>query len=210
MSNSVGIIILASYGPTYLANMLHVNIKTNGLLSGLPMFSRYVGGVLLSLVADFLLARGLLGAGAVRRVFNSVSQVGPALAIVFLVPSGCSVFAVVSLLVVGMFLNGSIASGHFANHMDLSPNFAGTLLGISNTFSGGLVGILTPIVVGAIFEAYGTGFAVWNWVFCGTAVVYVVGNLIYVLVLSGETQEWNHPKESLGTRSEEEKEMLRL
>ena len=46
MGNCVGIITLGSYGPTYLKSMLNVDIKTNGVLSGLPMLSRYVGGLL--------------------------------------------------------------------------------------------------------------------------------------------------------------------
>ena len=45
-NNCVGIITLGSYGPTYLKSMLNVDIKTNGILSGLPMLSRYVGGLL--------------------------------------------------------------------------------------------------------------------------------------------------------------------
>jgi hypothetical protein len=38
--DSRGIIVLGSNGPTYLKYMLGVDIKTNGVVSGLPMLSR--------------------------------------------------------------------------------------------------------------------------------------------------------------------------
>ncbi len=38
------------------------------------------------------------------------------------------------------------------SHMDLAPNFAGTLFGISNTFSGGATGWLAPLFVGLVTQ----------------------------------------------------------
>jgi hypothetical protein len=49
----------------------------------------------------------------------------------------CSVTYSIVLLCSGKFFNGALSSGHFSSFIDLAPNFAGTLFGISNTFSGG-------------------------------------------------------------------------
>ena len=49
MGNSWGIIVLGSNGPTYLKYMLNVDIKTNGIVSGLPMLSRLVSSLALLL-----------------------------------------------------------------------------------------------------------------------------------------------------------------
>ena len=51
----------------------------------------------------------------------------------------CDVTYSISLLCVGMFFSGAISSGHFSSFVDLAPNFAGTLFGFSNSFSGGKV-----------------------------------------------------------------------
>ena len=64
-------------------------------------------------------------------------QLAPAAALVLLCLTGCDVSAAVSLLCAGWFFNGALASAHMVSHVDLSPNFAGTLFGITNTFSGG-------------------------------------------------------------------------
>ena len=45
----------------------------------------------------------------------------------------CNVSYAITLLCIGMFFNGAISSGHFSSFVDLSPNFAGTLMGITNT-----------------------------------------------------------------------------
>ena len=51
-------------------------------------------------------------------------------------PSGlqCNVSYAITLLCIGMFFNGALSSGHFSSYVDLSPNFAGTIMGIVNTF----------------------------------------------------------------------------
>ena len=82
--NCVGIITLGSYGSLYLKKMLGVSIKENGVLSGLPMLSRYLGGLVHAAIADYLLKQKALPVVRVRRVFNSICMVGPALAMLAL------------------------------------------------------------------------------------------------------------------------------
>ena len=117
--------------------MLGVDIKANGVLSGLPMLSRYFGGLFHAAIADFLLARRNWSVVWIRRIFNSICMVGPAITMLILAypPFGsqCSVALTVGLLTIGKFFNGAISSGHFSSPVDLTPNYAGTLFGISNT-----------------------------------------------------------------------------
>ena len=87
----------------------------------------------------------------------------------------------------------AIAAGHFVSAVDLAPNFAGTLLGITNTVSGGGMGTLAPLVVGAITSNNHT-WAAWQIVFWLAAVVYVVGNCVYVATIRVQPQYWNEVK----------------
>ena len=93
----------------------------------------------------------------------------------------------------GMFLN-AIAAGHFSSAVDLAPNFAGTLLGITNTFSGGGMSTLSRLVCGAITTNNHT-WAAWRTVFWIASTVYIVGNLVYVLTIRAKPQYWNEVKE---------------
>ena len=91
-----------------------------------------------------------------------------------------------------MFLN-AIAAGHFSSAVDLAPNFAGTLLGITNTFSGGGMSALSRMFCGVITSNNHTWEA-WRTVFWVTGVVYVLGNLVYVMTIRAKPQYWNDVK----------------
>ena len=94
-----------------------------------------------------------------------------------------------------MFFNGAFSAGNFSSHLDLAPNFAGTLMGISNTFAGGVTGFVVPTVIGAIREMEDLEiFTRWKIIFTVGAAIYFFGNACYVLMISGEVQPWNKPQ----------------
>lgn len=190
--NTFGIVTMLRMGPAYLKFMLGLDMKTLGILSGLPMLSRYIGGVAIGRLSDWLIRSGRLSLLSARRLFNTSSQVAPAVAMVVMVYVGCNTTAVISCMVIGMGLN-AVAAGHFVSAVDLAPNFAGTLLGISNTFSGGGMGTLAPLVVGAITSNNNT-WAAWQSVFWLAAGVYVVCNCVYVATIRVQPQYWNELK----------------
>ena len=99
MCNTFGIIILSGYGSVYFKYMLGLDIKANGILSGLPMFSRYAGGVAFARLSDWLIRTERMTRLNARRIFNSLSQVGPAILIIILGYSGCDVSVAVIIKV---------------------------------------------------------------------------------------------------------------
>ena len=120
------------------------DIRTSAIISyimnlsiKLSTWSRYIGGVTIARFSDYLISSGRLSLLTSRRVFNTISQVVPAITIVSMGYVGCSPMAVVTVNIIGMFFNGAISSGHFASGVDLSPNYAGTIFGVTNTVSGG-------------------------------------------------------------------------
>ena len=107
----------------------------------------------------------------------------------------CNVDYVIAVLCIGMFFNGAFSAGNFSSHLDLAPNFAGTLMGISNTFAGGVTGFVVPTVIGAIRELDDLEiFSRWKIIFTLGAAIYFFGNACYVLMISGEVQPWNKPQ----------------
>lgn len=58
-------------------------------------------------------------------------------------------FVVVALLTLSMAANSAVYNGLFSNHADLSPNYVGILMGLSNSF-GNLSAVLAPLYVGLI------------------------------------------------------------
>jgi len=190
IANTWGISTVGHYGPTYLKTMLGVGIKANGLLSGLPMFARYVGGVVFSRLSDFLIRTKRLKMKTARRIFNTISQVGPAVMIILFLLSGCNVALAVGVQVLLMFFNGAISAGHFVSYVDMTPNYAGTLFGCSNTLSGGAFGGIVPVVAGHILQGE-PSWSKWYTVLGIAVPIYFVGNMFYVWLVSAKPQAWN-------------------
>lgn len=83
--------------------------------------------------------------------------------------------------------------GHFlqANHIDIAPNFAGTLMGLTNC-AANIMSIIAPLLVGYIVTDESQPDQ-WRIVFWISAGVYFFGNLLFVLFSSTEIQVWNDP-----------------
>ncbi len=101
------------------------------------------------------------------------------------------------------------------NHVDLSPTYAGTLMGITNTFAN-ICGFLAPYVSGSItkgnvsFDRYQhkleshrrhsyfpmqQTLSAWGTVFLLCSGVHVIFNLIFVAFGSGEVQPWDYDED---------------
>ena len=83
-ANTWGIFTLLTNTPTYMKNVQGLDIKSNGLLSGLPFLCRYLGGIAICPIADLILKRNMLSTTNVRRLFNSIGLVLPSVSLVMI------------------------------------------------------------------------------------------------------------------------------
>ena len=58
----------------------------------------------------------------------------------------------VVLLVLAVSMNGLVFSGFFVNNMDIAPQYAGTLMGISNSL-GSIAGFIASYVASKVTES---------------------------------------------------------
>ncbi|GBM03538.1 Putative inorganic phosphate cotransporter [Araneus ventricosus] len=164
-----------------------VNTK-NGLLSALPNLMLSIVTIFASIMADKLRKSGKLRVTVIRKIFNSIGFFGPAVCLVSVSLVGCEPFTIVILLSLAMGLNGFAYSGFICTYVDMNPDFAGTLYGISNCLAS-FTGFLVPAFVGWIVQ---DGQTVRNWgiVFITSSTVFVVTGLIYNIFCSAELQPW--------------------
>jgi hypothetical protein len=107
----------------------------------------------------------------------------------------------VALIVISQVFVALQYSGFVSNPGDLAPHFAGTLYGLSNTFST-LSGIAAPLVASAL-TARVSGRArmyahtytqntldEWRSVYWISAAILVFGALIFAVFASGQVQPW--------------------
>ncbi|KAK4293224.1 hypothetical protein Pmani_034058 [Petrolisthes manimaculis] len=139
-----GFNLLLTQLPTYLATILGFTITD------------FVGSVSFGFLSDWLLTHQYISVKTSRKLFCTISHVLPGIMLLLVGYSGCNSVLAMTLFCLSAGFSGCIWSGHLANHFDLSPNFTGTLMGVSNTIAF-LVSICVPIIVGAMTPDQGQG-----------------------------------------------------
>ncbi|XP_055346973.1 sialin-like [Paramacrobiotus metropolitanus] len=182
--------------PTYLNNMLHFDLEANGLLSALPYLTVALCTQASSVISDWLRQKGHLSTTTVRKGSQLLGLVVPSLCLIG-VGFTCNSYIAMALLVVGVGLGGMAFAAVSANFIDLSPQYAGILLGISQT-PAMLPGIVAPYVVGVITGGpNGQTMENWRTVFYITASIGIFAAIVYCIFGSGEVQSWGQRKASL-------------
>ncbi|KAL2718943.1 putative inorganic phosphate cotransporter isoform X3 [Vespula squamosa] len=191
MGQNYGYETLMTELPTFMKQILHFDIKSNGTVSSLPYLAMWIFSMLISHVADWMISTERFNHTVTRKIINSIGQYGPAIALVAASYTGCNPWLTIGLLTIGVGLNGGIYSGFKVNHLDISPRFAGVLMSFTNCLAN-LAGLLAPIIAGHIIVGTPTQHK-WRIVFMISAGVYVVCATVYVIFGSGERQSWDNP-----------------
>lgn len=84
-------------------------------------------------------------------------------------------------------LNGFAMSGFHVTHVDMAPDFAGTLMGITNGISN-FNGIIAPFIVTALTD--NSNHTEWWAVFLIGCAVYVFTNIAYCWFGTSNLQAW--------------------
>lgn len=192
-SHNWGFWTLLTEMPSYMKNVLGLDIKNNALLSSLPYLVMWILSFVFSPISDFLINRQYLSRVACRKLFNSIGLWIPMCALLGLafVPKGHVDMAVL-LLTVAVGINSATYLGFQVNHIDLAPNHAGTMMGITNC-AANIMSLIAPLAVGEVLTDEKDPIQ-WRTVFYIAAGVYCVGNLVFVTLGKAEIQPWNEPR----------------
>ncbi|XP_043643694.1 putative inorganic phosphate cotransporter [Drosophila teissieri] len=178
--------------PAYMNGVLLMDMKSNALYSALPYFASWIMAFVYLIIADILLTRGIMSITGIRKSVNSIAFFVPAAALigVSFLDSTQKTLAVV-LMCTNVGINAGSTIGSTINTIDLSPNHAGILMGIVNT-AANTVPILTPLLVGIIVKD-DHDREQWQIVFIISAVIFCVGNIVYVTFGQMVNQPWDAP-----------------
>ncbi|KAJ8923276.1 hypothetical protein NQ315_001833 [Exocentrus adspersus] len=184
--------ILMTEIPTYLDKILNYDIKSDSVLSAAPYVAMWICSVIFSSVCDMLINKEIFSRGTARKIFSSIGTMVPAvsLGLVGFIPKDRPQLSVALLIINGGVTAGGLC-GFQVNHIDLSPNHAGTLMGLTNGLTS-VFSIISPLIVQYIVTDQ-TNQLMWRTVFLITASVYAVTNIFYCIFGSGKVQAWNDP-----------------
>ncbi|XP_063845764.1 LOW QUALITY PROTEIN: sialin-like [Scylla paramamosain] len=178
--------------PTYMRYILKFDIKSNAALSAVPFLCMWIFTMVLANALDALRARGFITTTFARKLATFFASVPPSVCLIGVTYVGCNTDLAVALLTLGTMFVGGMYSGFLSNHIDIAPPFAGTLMGITNTFAT-LPGIIVPSFVGYMTHGNQTVEA-WRTIFFITLGIFLFEAIFYIIFGSGEAQEWAKPK----------------
>lgn len=136
--------------PTFIHTVLKFNIKDDGMLSSLPYLAMFVLQIPVTFIADYLNKREITSLTVSRKIWNTISMWGGTIGLVilgFIEDTHLTIILYVFIVAIGCTSN----AGFNINHMDLSPNYAGLLMGITNTVAAS-GGIIAPLFVGLVVD----------------------------------------------------------
>ncbi|XP_021935626.1 putative inorganic phosphate cotransporter isoform X2 [Zootermopsis nevadensis] len=185
-----GFFTLVTDLPKYFKDVMRFNIFENGFLTALPYLTMWIFSMASGWLCDHLITWGCLSTTNARKIFTTIASVGPGVGIIAASYAGCDRTAVVSLITLGTMLMGSFYPGMKVNALDLSPNYAGTLMAIVNGI-GAFTGIITPYLVGVLTPD--STILQWREIFWIVFGVFLATNVLFIFMGSGEIQPWNNP-----------------
>jgi len=175
-----GYFVLLTWLPTYFNQHLGLNVASSSFFSVVPWLAMALSSNVGGWCADYLLSRGF-SVTFVRKLMQTIGLMGPAL-FLSIVSFVHHPIAAVLCMALALGLGSFAQSGVYANHQDIGPEYAGVLLGISNSFAA-IPGIVGVALTGFILDKTN---GAWSIVFGLAIGFYVLGTIVYNTMGTGE------------------------
>ncbi|CAF3044070.1 unnamed protein product [Rotaria sp. Silwood2] len=175
--------------PTYFATILNFNLQQNGFIFALPYFVQFLITIIVGQIVDRLRARKTFSITTLRKTQTIIGTIGTCGFLVAIGYMGCNQFRAVLCCILAVGFLGLQTCGAIISHLDIASNYAGTLVGITNTLAT-IPGFVGPYVVGVITKNNQT-IKAWRLIFNISAGVGAFGSLAYCVLFNGEEQSWN-------------------
>ena len=181
LCNGFGGYIIVLWLPSYLHQTFNVPMERLGTFAIVPWIAAFFVGNISGWLADALRKRGM-SLTAVRKLMQAAAFTLGAVPMVLL-PFAASALVATALVTIALGGVSFGVAGYAVNHLDIAPQYAGVLMGLSNTFAQmpGIVGVaLTGFIVKATHSFAGAFYL--------SALIYLIGLVCYVAMASGERQ----------------------
>ncbi|CAF4662051.1 unnamed protein product [Rotaria sp. Silwood1] len=180
--------------PTYFATILNFNLQQNGLLFALPYLAQFLVTIIFGPIVDRIRARNIISITKLRKIQTIIGTVGTCSFLIAIGYMGCNYIGAVICCILAVGFLGLHTCGAIISHLDVASNYAGTLVGITNSLAT-IPGFIGPYVVGAITNKNQTTQA-WRLIFNISAGIGALGCVAYCILFNGEEQPWNRTEEA--------------
>ncbi|XP_052129690.1 sialin isoform X2 [Frankliniella occidentalis] len=184
--------------PTFMRHALHFHEGSLGNIAALPFLGMGITAAFGGYLVDNTLLR-CLNVTYTRKVTIALTFLAQMM-FFFYAGKATEGYEFMICICGALFFGGLSWAGFGANHLDIAPDYASILLGITNT-AGTIPGIISPIVTGYLVENK-EELASWSPVFLLSGYVYLVAGIYYIVFGTGERQDWADANEAVKLNSE--------
>ena len=149
--------------PTYLSNVLRYSLSFNGILSSICYLCQTLICLFGSWITDIIISKKMLNILTIRKINTILGLWVTGVCAVLAVASGCNAELAVTLFSLAAGLNNLSVPGCKTGPIDIAPDFAGIVFGVSNTVAN-IPGFMGPAIVGALLTDY-SNTNQWYYVF---------------------------------------------
>ncbi|KAL1497230.1 hypothetical protein ABEB36_008225 [Hypothenemus hampei] len=176
--------------PKYMKEVLRFDVAKNGVWNSIPYAAMWISSMLGGWICDWLIQKDILNITNARKFFTCFGAIGPGIFIMAASYAECNSTLAAWMFTVAMGFMGTYYCGIKVNALDISPNFAGIIMAITNGI-GSITGIVTPYLTGALTGDHTV--MEWRIVFWISFGIFMSTSIIYGIFGSGEEQWWNNP-----------------
>lgn len=170
--------------PIFLNDVTSLQFDTLGMLAAVPYITNAVTSQLAGFLSDLLRDKYKIETTTVRKMFTCGSFIVQMSATI-LISFVDSAEAVIICLTIVVGTDGFAT--YTANFLDLAPEYAGLIMGFSNTIAT-TPGMIGPIIVGYVVQ--NKLATEWHAVFYITSTIALFGAIFYASFASGKRQSW--------------------
>ncbi|XP_046330763.2 uncharacterized transporter slc-17.2-like isoform X1 [Haliotis rufescens] len=177
--------------PTYLNEVMHIDIQSSGVLVMLPYLCSGLFVFLAGWLADALIKKKYLSRDNTRKLMNSLACAVPAVLMITLAKLDCrsQIPAVVLLCVAGALSGLSFSGGFLVTFVEIALAHSAILFAVSNTIAS-IPGIVAPYVVSLLTP---TGSqSEWQSAFYVAAALLLMSTIVF-LFSTTTPQPWALP-----------------
>ncbi|XP_055941820.1 putative inorganic phosphate cotransporter [Argiope bruennichi] len=180
-----------SVQPIYLESVLHYPIQENGILTSIPFIFQalfiFIGGW----ISKWMITQNYIGIDKARKWCTLLYALGYSGGVLGIYFAGCdrmwsNIFSIIAMSFIGLSVPGCMVAP-----IDMSPTFAGSLFGLSNTIASS-ASFLLPIITGLMLNEE-ESLEQWNKIFLLCIAVIMSSGILFCVFGSADVQPWNFP-----------------
>lgn len=206
--------------PSYLANVLHLSIKLNGILNSVSsalfaIFSFLTGYLVNEILKNQLKKNhsqyGTTGRSCfnisktnLRKIIQSGASFGSAICMCLMTRYDCNILFSMSMLLVLSCCLVMGTGGELQIPYDMTSKYPGTVHGLACSMS--VSGWFAPPLIGLILGDQPSSRYRWNIVWYLTALINLIGGLVFVMFADASPRDFDSPSSHKSSSSSSSKE----